>query len=95
MANARNATATDFDAMAERHAKAFWLWLLVAGLTWWLASMWWAIIPAILATTCAVAAIGSTRAAFALRNGTYAVPNPNNGAPDGDAQNCGNPTPGI
>ena len=82
---ARTATAADFDRAAQRHANAFWLWAIAAGaLAYFLG--WWALIPAALAVWSAVSSIGCTRAAGQLRGGSYRIPNPNNGAPDGDAR---------
>lgn len=87
MVDARNATAADFDEAAQRQANAFWFFVVVGGLVWWFASPWWAIIPGALALVCAISSITSTRAALALRSGRYKIPNPNNGAPDGDMRN--------
>lgn len=87
MVNARTATARDFDKAAQRNADAFWLWLVVGGVVWFLVSWGWAIIPAAVAVYCAFNSMYSTRAAQALRSGSYRIPNPNNAAPDGDASN--------
>jgi hypothetical protein len=87
MVDARTATAADFDAAAQRNAHAFWVYAIVAGLVWWLASIWWAAFPAALALWCVYTSVGATMAARELRKGSYRVPNPNNGAPDGDATN--------
>jgi MFS superfamily sulfate permease-like transporter len=80
------ATAADFDAAAQRHANAFWLWLIGAAVVWYFAR-WWAAIPAVLAAWAVASSVGATIMARRLRAGTYKLPNPNNGAPDGDARN--------
>ena len=87
MLDPRTATAGDFDKAAQRHAHVFWMWLIAFGVTWWLMSFWWALIPAAAATWAAIGSGASTRDAAKLRNGTYPILNPNNGAPDGDASN--------
>lgn len=87
MVDARSATAADFDRAAQRQANAFWGWAVVAGLVWWQASVWWAIIPALAAVWYAVGSVVCTRSAGKLRAGTYRLLNVNNGAPDGDARN--------
>lgn len=87
MVDARTATSADFERVGEKHARAFWLWLIAAGIVWWLASIWWAAIPCALAALCAVQSIGCTLQADRIRKGAYRVPNVNNGAPDGDAVN--------
>lgn len=87
MVNATTATAGDFDKAAERHAHAFWLFLIVTGAVWWFASWGWAIIPGALALLSAIQSVGATRAAASIRDGSFPVPNPNTGAPDGDARN--------
>jgi hypothetical protein len=84
--NARPATAADFDPAAQQKANSFWFWLVVAGIVYYFFK-YWAIIPGALAVLSAIQSISATRAASSLRNGTYRLPNPNNGAPDGDARN--------
>ena len=87
MVHPRTATAADFDHAANNNARAFWLWLVVAGLVWWLTSLWWAAVPSLIGAWCAYNSVACTRTASKLRNGTYPIPNINNGAPDGDASN--------
>lgn len=84
--DARNATAKDFESAAQSKANAFWFWAIVAGI---IAFMWhwWAILPAVIAIFRMTQSIYATKMAGALRDGTYSIPNPNNGAPDGDAAN--------
>ena len=84
--NARNATAQDFDRAAQEHANATWLWLILAGVIFYF-FQWWAIIPAALGLFAIIQSISSTNQAGHLRNGTYKIPNPNNGAIDGNANN--------
>ena len=79
--DARIATAVDFNATAQKHANAFWLWLVVTGIIYYFFE-WWSVIPALLAIWSAISSIGATKAASNLRNGNYRIPNPNNGAPD-------------
>lgn len=87
MANARTATASDFDKAAQRHAQAFWLLLVAAGVIWLLISWAWAVFPGAVAVLCALQSISATKAAHAMRSGSYRIPNPNVGAVDDDARN--------
>lgn len=84
--HARKATAADFDRAAQHSATRFWFWLIVAGATFYIAK-WYAIVPGIFTMISALKSIFATRSAGQLREGTYPIPNPNNGAPDGDARN--------
>ena len=84
--NARTATAKDFDKAAQRHANATWLWGIVAAVVFYF-YQWYALIPAAYAVFKIIQSVSSTNNATKLRNGTYPIPNPNNGAPDGDASN--------
>jgi hypothetical protein len=84
--NARTATAADFDAAAQKHANAFWMYAIATaavGYFWG----WWGVIPGVLAAWVAISCVGAQLQARQLRAGTYRIPNPNNGAPDGDARN--------
>ena len=87
MSKANTATAADFDASAQAHANSFWVWAAILGLCWWFSLGWWVSLPAAMAILAIVRSVGCTRAADKLREGTFAIPNPNNGAPDGDAAN--------
>lgn len=87
MVNARTATAADFDKASENNARAFWLTVVIAGMVWWFAGGWWAVLPAVISLYCAAQAVGANRAAAKMRAGTYRIPNVNNGAPDGDKRN--------
>ncbi|PHZ85934.1 hypothetical protein [Paremcibacter congregatus] len=84
--NARNATAADFDSVAQQHADATWKWLILGGIIYYFFD-WWAIAPGLLALLAIVQSVSATLQAQKLRKGTYKIPNPNNGAPDGDARN--------
>ena len=84
MLNARTATARDFEASAYAHARMFWVWAVVGAVVAFL-FRWWALVPFALAVLSLIKSIGGGRAAQQLRQGTYPIPNPNNGAPDGDA----------
>lgn len=84
MPHAGSATAADFDAAAYRHAAAFFLFLIIAGLVAYCGAGWGAAIPGALSVLSAIRSCGATMAAERLRKGTYPLPNPNNGAPDSD-----------
>jgi hypothetical protein len=84
MVDARTATAADFERAAQRHANLFWVWLVVAALAWWLVAPVWAAIPGLLALFSAVSSVAATRSASKLREGSYAIANPNNGAAEDD-----------
>lgn len=84
--NSRTATAKDFDNAAQQHANASWFWLILAGIIFYYLD-WWAVIPTALCLLTVSQSISATKQAGNLRDGTYKIPNPNNGAPDGDANN--------
>jgi len=86
MVDARTATAADFDAAAQGKANASWFWLIVTAAIGYFFH-WWAILPGLLLLLSIVQCISATRYGEKLRKGTYPIPNPNNGAPDGDARN--------
>lgn len=86
MTNARTSTAKDFDRAAQRNANAFWVYAVGTAVAGYYLR-WWALIPAALAALNVVKSIAATRCADQLRQGTYRLPNLNNGAPDGDAAN--------
>ena len=86
MVNARTATAADFDAAAQRHANSFWFWLIVAAVVYYFYG-WWAAAPGLLSVWSIISSVSATKQADRLRKGTYRIPNPNNGAPDGDVRN--------
>ncbi len=82
--NAKTATAANFDKVAQEHANATWFWLILAAIIFYFFE-WWALIPAVLGLFAIIQSVSSTKQAKHLRNGTYKIPNPNNGAPNGDA----------
>lgn len=86
MIDASTATAKDFDNAAQKHANAFWVWLIATGIVGFFLQ-WVAIIPAIFMILLIIKSISSTSCADQLRKGTYRIANPNNGAPDGNANN--------
>jgi hypothetical protein len=86
MIDAHTATAKDFDRAAQRNANAFWVWAVIAAICSYY-FRWWGLIPGTLAILNIVKSVAATRCADQLRNGTYRLPNLNNGAPDGDVAN--------
>lgn len=84
--NARTATAADFDTAAQKHANAAWFWVIVTGIIYYFFEGW-TVISGMMLVWAVISSIGATKQASALREGTYKIPNPNNGAPDGDARN--------
>lgn len=86
MIDASTATAKDFDTAAQKHANAFWGWLIATGIVGFFFH-WFAVIPAIFMILSIAKSLSSTSCADQLRKGTFRIVNPNNGAPDGDANN--------
>ena len=84
--NARTATAKDFERAAQNHANSFWGWAVVSGIVFYFAGLF-GFIPGVIAVYSVNNSVGASSAAMALKKGTYKIPNPNNGAPDGDARN--------
>ena len=79
--NARNATAKDFDAAAQKHANASWFYGILSIVIFiYLGPL--GFIPLILTILSIIKSISSTKMAMDLRNGTYKIPNPNNGIDD-------------
>jgi hypothetical protein len=87
--NARTATARDFQIAAQSKANQFWFYAIVAAIVAYNFGGW-AVIPGLLALLSMIGSLHASKAADQLRNGTYPIPNLNNGAPDGDAANYGN-----
>jgi hypothetical protein len=81
--NANTATAKDFERAAQYHANSFWVWGGVTGIVFYFGGKF-GFIPAVVVLYSVIQSVGATMAAMALRKGTYRIPNPNNGAPDGD-----------
>jgi hypothetical protein len=86
MIQARNATAGDFERVAQSHANAFWWRAIATGIVFYFFGAY-AWIPGGLAVLSVIQSIGASSAAMSLKKGTYRIPNPNNGAPNGDARN--------
>ena len=86
MVDAQTATAADFDHVAQTHANFAWFWGLVSVAIGYFFH-WWAILPAAITIWAASRSVICTSFAMKLRNGTYPINNPNNGAPDGDCKN--------
>lgn len=84
--DARTATAADFDAAAQRWANSFWFFAIATAIVGFVAG-WFAVIPGALTAYCVIQSVSATAMAGKMRAGTYPIPNPNNGAPDGDARN--------
>lgn len=84
MVDARTATAADFDDAAQQQANKAWVWAVMTGVTVWLGG-WYGAIPGFVTFMAIVKSVVATSCASKLRAGTYSIPNPNNGAPDGDA----------
>jgi hypothetical protein len=86
--DARNATAEDFEKAAQEHANASWFWLILAGVIFYF-FQWWAAIPATIGVFTIIQSISSTKQATNLRNGTYRIPNSNNGVPENQSNESG------
>lgn len=82
--NRHTATAQDFRKAAQEHANAFWFWLIVAGICFYF-FQWWAAIPAAFALFTMICSFGASNSARQLKNGTYPIPNLNNGATGKDS----------
>ena len=75
---ARTAKASDFDNMAQKHANAFWLFLIISISVFYF-FQWWGVIPFLYAFFCAFNSVMCTKNAEALRGGVCKTLNPNNG----------------
>lgn len=60
------ASAGEFENAARNNASAFWMWAISAGLVWWGASLWWAIILVALVVHSAIAWVRCQRLAQRL-----------------------------
>ena len=81
--DARTATAKDFDNVAQKHANSAWGHLILSGLIFYFFE-WWALIPGVFCVFSIMRSVSSTIQAGKLRNGTYKIPNPNNGIDDSE-----------
>ena len=79
--NARTATAKDFDNAAQQNANAAWFWLVIAALICYFFG-WWSLIPSALGALSVMQSVSATLNAGRLRDGTYKIPNLNNGVRD-------------
>jgi hypothetical protein len=59
-------TAAQFRLAAQRHAKATWLYLILAAIVWYFTAWYWALIPAALAGFVAIQSMSSTAIAMRL-----------------------------
>ena len=73
------ATAADYDAIAKRNANGAWLAVIVTAVCFFFGGWIVALLPALIALWFVLARFGCRNQAAALRNGTYPIPNPNNG----------------
>ena len=81
--NARNATAKDFEAAAQSHANASWFYGILSVIIFNFLGFW-GLIPLALTIISIIKSTSSTKMAMDLRNGTYKIPNPNNGIDDSE-----------
>ena len=81
--DARTATAKDFDIAAQRKADSAWGFGILTVIIFYFFS-WWALIPGALTLLRIIQSISATKQASNLRNGTYKIPNPNNGIDDSE-----------
>jgi hypothetical protein len=61
------ATAAEFDRAARENTFAFWFWAGSAVFVWWVTSVWWAAIPAVVAIHAAAAWVSCRRNELRLR----------------------------
>ena len=81
--DARTATAKDFDNAAQKNANAAWFYLVLSGVIFYFFE-WWALIPGVSCVFSIVTSVEATKKAQSLRDGTYKIPNPNNGIDDSE-----------
>ena len=79
--DARTATAKDFDEAAQSKANFAWGFGVLTAIIFYFFSLW-ALIPGALTLLTIIKSISATKQASNLRNGTYKIPNPNNGIDD-------------
>jgi len=66
--NARTASASDFDAAAQRHANATWFWGIGAVIAGYFFGWWWSAVPGLFAVLAVARSVSATRLAGKLRN---------------------------
>lgn len=53
-------TSQEFKRAAQRHANITWVFLIIAAAVWYLAGLWWAVIPVAVGAFTAFQSISST-----------------------------------
>ena len=81
--DARTATAKDFDEAAQSKANFAWGFGVLTAIIFYFFSLW-ALIPGTLTLLMIIQSVSATKQAINLRNGTYKIPNPNNGIDDSE-----------
>tara|TARA_Y200000002_G_C22537225_1_gene602366 strand:- start:491 stop:745 length:255 start_codon:yes stop_codon:yes gene_type:complete len=81
--DARTATAKDFDRAAQSKANSAWGFGILTVIIFYFFN-WWALIPGALTLLTIIQSVSATKQASNLRNGTYKIPNPNNGIDDSE-----------
>jgi len=59
-------TAAVYRDAADQHAKAFWMYLALAGMVWYFTAWYWALIPAALAVFVTIQSISAKAVATRL-----------------------------
>ena len=59
-------TAALYRHVADQHAKAFWIYLILAAIVWYFTAWYWALIPAALAVFVTIQSISATAVAIRL-----------------------------
>ena len=81
--NARTATAKDFDEAAQSKANFAWGFGVLTAIIFYFFS-WWALVTGAITLLTIIQSVSATKQASNLRNGTYKIPNPNNGIDDSE-----------
>tara|TARA_B100001093_G_scaffold515189_1_gene590960 strand:- start:1341 stop:1595 length:255 start_codon:yes stop_codon:yes gene_type:complete len=81
--NARTATAKDFDEAAQSKANFAWGFGVLTSIIFYFFS-WWALVTGAITLLTIIQSVSATKQASNLRNGTYKIPNPNNGIDDSE-----------
>lgn len=53
-------TSALYRQAAQKHANATWVYLIISGLVWYFADIWWALIPIAIGVFTAVQSVSST-----------------------------------
>jgi Flp pilus assembly protein TadB len=59
-------TAAVYRHAADQHGRAFWIYLLLAGMVWYFTAWYWALMPAALAVFVVIQSISATAVATRL-----------------------------